>query len=137
MDKRIMVLATEVHRQRAIQMLRDVPLDYVVEIKPKTRSLDQNAMLWACLTDVSQQVTYYGKKYRKEDWKHIFTGSLKGMEAVPAIGGGVVMLGQSTSVMNKQEFSDLIALIHSFGAEQGVQWSDDASAVYAQWLEAA
>ena len=47
------------------------------------------------------------------------------------------MLGQSTSVMNKQEFSDLIALIHSFGTENGVQWSDGATAVYAQWLEAA
>ena len=137
MDKRIMILATETHRLRAVQMLREAPIGYVVEVKPQTRSLSQNAMLWVCLTDVANQVTYYGKKYRKEDWKHIFTGSLKGMEAVPAIGGGVVMLGQSTSVMNKQEFSDLIALIHSFGTENGVQWSDGATAVYAQWLEAA
>ena len=39
--------------------------------------------------------------------------------------------------MSKQAFSDLIALIHSFGAENGVQWSEDSTAVYAQWLEAA
>lgn len=136
MDKRIMILATEAHRLRADRMLREAPLGYVVEIKPQTRSLSQNAMLWACLTDVSKQVTYFGKKYSPDSWKNIFSGSLKGMEAVPAIGGGVVMLGQSTSVMNKREFADLLTLIHSFGAENGVQWSDDATAVYAQWLEA-
>ena len=95
MDKRIMILATEAHRIRASLMLREAPLGYAVEIKPPTRSLSQNAMLWACLTDIANQVTYYGKKYRKEDWKHFFSGSLKAMEAVPAIGGGVVMLGKA------------------------------------------
>ena len=71
-------------------------------------------------------------------WKHVLTASLKTLDVVPNIHGtGFVVLGQSTSAMNKRGFCDLINLIHAFGAEHGVQWSDDASDVYAQWLERA
>ena len=137
-EKQIMIMASPAHKARAMQMVDKAPLGMVVTVEPQTRSKQQNAMLWACLTDVSRQVEYYGKRYDCNGWKNIFTGSLMGMEAVPAIDGkGVVMIGQSTSVMNKSVFADLLTLIQAFGAEHGVAWSDDADAVFRQWLKAA
>lgn len=95
--------------------------------EPK-RSLEQNDLLWATLTEVSNQVEWpVDGKMRKlapEEWKDIFTASLKREQKVAqGIDGGFVILGQRTSKMTKRELSDLIELIHAFGAERGVKFS--------------
>lgn len=91
------------------------------------RSLDQNAKLWPMLTDISRQVDWYGQKLTPEDWKHVLTAGLKKQRAVPGIDGGFVVLGLSTSRMRKELFSQLIELIYAFGAEHGVEWSDQSN----------
>jgi hypothetical protein len=95
----------------------------VVEIKPETRTLAQNARLWAMLTDVAKQVNWYGRKLSEEEWKHVFTASLAKQEVVPGIDGGFVVLGKSTSKMTKPEMSELQQLIEAFGAQQGVRFT--------------
>jgi hypothetical protein len=95
----------------------------VVEIKPETRTLAQNARLWAMLTDVSKQVNWYGRKLSQEEWKHVFTASLAKQDVVPGIDGGFVVLGKSTSKMTKPEMSELQQLIEAFGAQQGVRFT--------------
>jgi hypothetical protein len=98
-----------------------------LEVKPETRSSEQNARMWAMLTDVSRQVEWYGKRLTPEDWKHVFSSSLRKLDVVPNIEGtGFVALGLSTSRMTKGEMSDLMELISAFGAERGVAWSDPA-----------
>lgn len=100
----------------------------MVMIKESTRSLDQNSKLWALLTDVSRQVEWYGRKLNPEDWKHVFSSALRKQDVVPNIdGNGFVVLGQSTSKMSKREFSDLVELIYSFGAQHEVKWSSTDS----------
>jgi hypothetical protein len=99
----------------------------VLEVRPETRSSEQNARMWAMLTDVSRQVEWYGKRLTPEDWKHVFSSSLRKLDVVPNIEGtGFVALGLSTSRMTKGEMSDLMELIAAFGAERGVAWSDPA-----------
>jgi hypothetical protein len=99
----------------------------VLEVRPETRSSEQNARMWAMLTDVSRQVDWYGKRLTPEDWKHVFSSSLRKLDVVPNIEGtGFVALGLSTSRMTKGEMSDLMELISAFGAERGVAWSDPA-----------
>ncbi|MBL0487394.1 recombination protein NinB, partial [Aeromonas caviae] len=53
-------------RSRACQLVADLPVDQdkplVIEIKEMTRSLAQNSMLWACLTDIAEQVVWHGRK---------------------------------------------------------------------------
>jgi NinB protein len=95
----------------------------VLEIKPSTRSLEQNARLWAMLTDISRQVDWYGRKLTPYDWKHMFTASLKKQDVVPGIDGGFVVLGASTSKMTKAEMCDLQTLMEAFGAEKGVRFT--------------
>ena len=101
------------------------------------RTLDQNAKMWAMLTDVSTQVVWYGEKLSQESWKHIFTATLFKQKTVPGIDGGFVVLGQSTSKMRKRPFAELIELMYAFGAEHGVQWSERNVTMiqeYLQWL---
>ena len=95
----------------------------VLEIKPSTRSLEQNSRLWAMLDEISDQVDWYGRKLTPEEWKHVFTASLKKQDVVPGLNGGFVVLGQSTSKMTRAEMCDLQSLMEAFGAEKGVRFS--------------
>ena len=95
----------------------------VLEIKPATRSLEQNSRLWAMLDEISDQVDWYGRKLTAEEWKHVFTAALKKQDVVPGLDGGFVVLGTSTSKMTKSEMSDLQTLMEAFGAEKGVRFS--------------
>lgn len=126
MNKQYFILAHETARQMAIQAIRNAPDGWIVEVKERTRSIDQNSLLWALLTDVSRQVEWYGRKLDPEDWKHVFSSALRKQDVVPNIeGNGFVVLGQSTSKMGKREFSDLVELIYSFGAERNVIWRNE------------
>lgn len=111
-------------KQFAHQCIEAAPEDHVCVIRKKTRSIEQNSRLWALLTDVSDQVVWYGKKLSPESWKHIFSSSLKKQEVVPGLHGDFVVLGQSTSQMTIAEMRDMQELISAFGAEQGVKWSE-------------
>jgi len=95
----------------------------VLELKPATRSLEQNSRLWAMLTDISKQVDWHGRKLKPEEWKDVFTAALKKQEVVPGLDGGFVVLGQSTSKMTKGEMCDLQTLMEAFGADKGVRFS--------------
>ena len=95
----------------------------VLEVKPETRSLSQNARLWAILTDVSEQVEWYGRKLTPDDWKHVFTAALSKQDVVPGIEGGFVVLGKATSKMTKSEMAELQTLIEAFGVQRGVKFT--------------
>lgn len=113
-------------RRRAVAAVQAAPGGFVVRVSEPTRSLEQNALLWPLLTEVSKQVEWYGKKLDEESWKDIFTAALKKSRVVPGLDGGFVVLGQRTSQMDKKTFSDLIELIMAFGAERGVVFEDRA-----------
>lgn len=120
------VLVDEARRERAIQCVREAPPGYVVKIGEPTRTLAQNAGLWAALRDISQQVEWHGERMDETSWKHVLTAALYGQRTVPGIDGRLVVLGQSTSRMGKREFGDLLDLIGAFGADNQVQWSAEA-----------
>jgi len=125
-DKRIFVLSHNEARQRAKDFVGIAPEGWVVEFKPATRSLEQNAKLWASLTDVSKQVVWHGRKLTAEEWKFVFSSAIKKQEVVPNIDGtGFVVLGQSTSKMTKGEMSELLELIQAFGAQHNVKFEDE------------
>lgn len=100
---------------------------WVIEIKEMTRSLAQNALFWAVMTDIAEQVVWHGRKLAKEDWKHVLSAALYQQDVVPNIdGNGFVVLGKSTSKMTVREMRDLIELAQSFGAQQGVKFGDES-----------
>jgi len=99
-----------------------------LEVKRATRSTEQNALMWSCLTDLSKQVDWpvdgRTQKLDPEEWKDILSAGLKKSQRVAqGIEGGWVMLGQRTSRMTVAEMSELITLAHAFGDQHGVRWS--------------
>jgi hypothetical protein len=89
------------------------------------RTVDQNKLMWALLTDLANQVVWHGNKLDPTEWKCVMTAALKRQKVVPGIDGGFVVIGQSTSRMNKQELSEVIELVYAFGSQQGVSFQED------------
>lgn len=93
-----------------------------LEIRPEKRSDAQNRRLWAMLADISAQVDWYGQKLTSEEWKDVFSASLKRTKVVPGLDGGFVVCGQSTSKMTKAEMCEMQTLMEAFGADKGVKF---------------
>ena len=97
------------------------PEGMVVEIKPRTRTLDANAAMWPMLDALSNQTDWHGIKLSPEEWKDLLSAGLVKSKVVPNVDGtGFVILGQRTSKMSRSEFGDLLELIKAFAAEKGV-----------------
>lgn len=124
MSKQRFVLAHVQARQRAAHAVYNAPEGFVVTVQEPTRNLEQNALLWSLLHQISKQVIWYGQRLTDEEWKDVLTASLKKQKAVPGIDSGFVICGQSTSRMSKREFSELIELAFAFGAQQGVEFDE-------------
>jgi hypothetical protein len=125
MSKRVFVFAHQQARLRASAFCMEAPEGWSATFAPPNRTTDQNARLWAMLGDISRQVEWYGKKLAPEDWKHVFSASLRTLSVVPNLDGtGFVALGLSTSSMSKRELGDLMDLMEAFGAERDVKWTE-------------
>lgn len=121
------VLSTPVARIRAIQAVESATDGWQVVIKEPNRNLDQNAKMWAMLSDVSKKILWHGQVLDENDWKLIFMNALNSeMRIVPNLdNNGFVNLGRSSSKLNKAEMANLITLIDAFGAQNGVKFDDD------------
>lgn len=100
----------------------------VVTVRRETRSTAQNALMWSCLSDLSQQLEWAvdGQMVRlePEEVKDVLTAGLKKHQRMArGIDGGLVILGQRTSRMTVAEMAELITLAHAYGDQQGVRWS--------------
>ena len=119
----MVIILTPTTRPAAKQAIDASPDGYACKIAPRTRSLEQNAKLWACLGDIAEQVIWHGVRLTADEWKDVLTASLKRSKVVPGLDGGFVVLGQRTSRMTKAEFSELLELTLAFGAEHEVKFT--------------
>lgn len=112
-------------RQYAHRLVDAAPDYAVVTVKAGDRTLDQNAKMWAMLTDISLAKPE-GRKWTPEVWKCAFMHSL-GHQVQFAEGldnSGPFPLGFKTSKLTKPQMSDLIEVIYEYGARHGVEWSE-------------
>ena len=126
MSRVLISLATEQDRLRAAKWITQAPPGTRLEFKKPKRSIPQNDLMWAALTDVATQLPWHGIKLSPDDWKLIFLDALKReLRMVPNIdGSGFVNLGRSSSDLSKAEMTDMIELIHQFGANHGVTFHE-------------
>ena len=128
MSRATVILRQSADRERVARWASKVPVGTVVEFRAPRRSLDQNALLWARLTEIARSVDWYGTKLSAEDWKDVFSASLRKSRVVPGIdGGSFVVLGMRTSDMTKDEMTALLDLIDAFAAERGVTFDEVAA----------
>lgn len=127
MTRAVLVLSSQAIRQRAASWCARLPLNTRVEFKEPKRSLPQNDKMWACLTEIAAKATHHGIRLSADDWKLLFLDALKReVRMVPNLdGNGFVSLGRSSSDLGKQEFSDLLELIHMFAASKGIALHDE------------
>ena len=125
--KHTITISSNELRKRAVTIIEslslDLPHEVVIRERKKDRSLKQNARMWAMLTDISEQVEWYGQKLSREEWKCVFSAALKQQKVVPGLGTGFVVMAQSTSKMTVAEMSEMIELITAFGATHNVKFS--------------
>jgi hypothetical protein len=128
MSRAQITLSGKFDRDRAVRWIADAKPGTRVIFKDAKRSLPQNEKMWACLTEIATQVEWHGQKLTPDDWKLIFLDALKReLRLAPNIDGtGFVNLGRSSSNLSKADFSDLLELIHMFGAKHGVTFRDQA-----------
>ena len=108
-----------------------------ISLGRERRNKDQNSKLWPMLTDISKQVCWHGHWLTKDEWKDVMTAGRNQQKVVPGIDGGFVVLGGSTSRMNKAVFCEFIELIYAFGSQHDVQWSEKALSIYDEMRAAA
>lgn len=127
MSRYLITLNSNADRLRSVKIIEAAPAGSRVEVKAAKRTLPQNDRMWAMLTDIARQLPWHGSKLRPDDWKLIFLDALKReLRMVPNLSNtGFVNINQSSSDLTKGEMSDLIELMHQFGAEHGVRFADD------------
>lgn len=95
----------------------------------RPRSLDQNARMWAMLTDLSKQLQWPvdGELcwMTPKEWKVVISAGLRQQRVAKGIERSFVFLdGMSTSQMKIAEMSKLIDLMFMFGALHDIAWTD-------------
>ena len=119
-------IITGTNRAHILNAIGALEVGDEVRVSGPTRNLPQNAALWSLLGEISRQVDWYGQKLSDEEWKAVFSASLKKQKVVPGLDGGFVICGQSTSKMTKADFSELLELANAFAAQHNVKLSTGA-----------
>jgi hypothetical protein len=129
-SRALIILDKPSERQRAARWCATAAKGTRVTFQEAKRTTDQNARMWAMLTEVARQVEWHGIKLSADDWKLIVLDALKREKRMaPNLDGtGFVNLGRSSSDLSKTEFSDLFLIIEAFGAREGVTFDQSEAA---------
>jgi hypothetical protein len=125
MTGQTIILSTVVSRERGKRLVEQAPQGSVLNIRKANRTNDQNALMWALLSDISRAKPE-GRELTPEVWKSLFLHALGHAQRFEMAldGNGVVPVGFRSSRLSKQEFSDLIETIYEYGARHSVRWTD-------------
>jgi len=124
MTGQTVILKHQSNRDFAKHLIDIAPEAAVVNIREATRTLDQNALMWVLLSDISRAQPE-GRKLRSEQWKSAFMSALghevkwiNGIDGNPPFPDDM-----RSSRLNKAEMSDLIEFIYEYGSRHQVRWS--------------
>ncbi len=125
MNGQTVILRGPAQRAFAKQLVDIAPADATVIIKAATRTTDQNAKMWAMLSDISRAKPQ-GRKHTSEVWKCLFMSACgHAVQFEMGLDGRPFPVGFSSSKLSKAQMSDLIEFIYAYGAEHSVRWSDE------------
>jgi hypothetical protein len=118
------IIRSQSQREFAKTMIDRAPENAVVTIKEATRSLDQNARLWAMISDVSRAKPE-GRMHTPEVWKCLFMNSCgHAVQFEIGLDGKPFPVGFRSSRLTKAQMSDLMEFVAEYGARHGVVWTD-------------
>jgi hypothetical protein len=121
----VVVLSSPRARQTAYALIERAPHGAVLSVAEAARTNDQNAKLWAMLSEIARAKPE-GRVLPTEKWKALFMDAAGfKVDWEPGLNGGVVPCGYRSSRLTKAEFSDLIECIHEFAARHGIELEAD------------
>jgi hypothetical protein len=121
------VLRSPASRDGAKRLIELAPQGAIVNIRPATRTNEQNALMWALLSDISRAKPE-GRELTPEVWKSLFLHALGHAQRFEMAldGNGVVPVGFRSSRLTKEQMSDLIEVIHEYAARHGIALQEAA-----------
>lgn len=133
-DSRSWVLSrSETQRKLIASLVYESEAGWVVKLEPPRRSLDQNRLLHALITEAVEGgfATDSGRRLTVSEAKVAFvtgwmeeTGQATDMVMV---GGRPVQLRRSTTELTKAELSELVEYIYAECAQRGIQLREPAA----------
>lgn len=123
------ILTSDHRRMQAHRLIERVPNGSVLNIRPARRTNDQNALMWAMLSQISR-ARPEGRELTPDVWKALFMHSLDHAQRFEMAldSKGMVPVGFRSSRLTKAQFSDLIEVIHEYAVRHGIPLSDETSA---------
>jgi len=111
-------------RAFAASLIAKAPDDAVVEVRPPTRNRDQNARMWAMISDVSRAMPD-GRRHTPDVWKCLFMHACgHAVQFEAGLDGAPFPIGFRSSRLTVRQMADLITCIAEYGDRHGVQWTE-------------
>lgn len=124
MSGHTVILRSPVQREYAKRLIDAAPDHAVATVKAGDRTLDQNAKLWAMLSDVSRAKPE-GRMHTTDVWKALFMSACgHAVQFETGLDGRPFPIGFRSSKLSKPQMADLIETIYEYGARHGVRWSE-------------
>lgn len=112
------------NREAIAREVHGLPEGFEVVIREPSRTTNQNARMWAMLSDIAK-ATPEDRQWSTEVWKAAFMQALgHEVQWVPGLTGQPLPVGFRTSRLGKSQMADLITMIAEYGDRHGVQWSE-------------
>jgi hypothetical protein len=128
MSKHLIALHGRADRERAVRTIAAAPPGSIVEVRAPRRTLDQNAMLWSALSQISMAKPQ-GRNHTPEVWKCLFMHAAgHAVQFEPGLDGSPFPIGFRSSKLTQAQFATLIDFILAYAAEQGIALSTEADA---------
>jgi hypothetical protein len=104
-----------------------------IEIKPASKSRDQERKYHAILRDIAEQSQHMGSVWDADDWKRLLVWqyckekAIDSGKVVPSLDmTGVVQLGQQTRKFTKEQASEFVDYLNAWCVEHGVETNEKA-----------
>jgi hypothetical protein len=128
-DGQTIILRNDYTRMQAHRLIEQAPQGAVLNIRAARRTVDQNALMWALLSEISRAKPE-GRTLTPDVWKSLFLHALDHSQRFEMAldGKGMVPVGFRSSRLSKEQFSALIDTIHEYAARHGIVLSDELAA---------
>lgn len=114
------ILRSTASRDGAKRLIDLAPQGAILNIKPATRSNEQNSLLWALLSEVSRAKPD-GREHTPDVWKALFMQACgHAVQFEVGLDGKPFPLGFRSSRLTKEQMTDLIEFILQYCAEKGI-----------------
>lgn len=125
MSGQTVILRGDTQRALARRLIDAAPADAVVTVREATRNADQNARMWAMLSDVSRAKPE-GRRATPDVWKALFMSACgHAVQFEHGLDGGAPFpIGFRSSRLTVRQMADLITCIAEYGDRHGVVWSE-------------